>query len=175
MILSQLAETTLTAMRINLSASSVRKLLIQYAWRILSVVVKFMLQMNTLKHSNTFPYVNSNRERCRYKICTYRFEWIFVNVSHLTVCQRITDWLRLGGTSRSTWPNLCLSRDIQSRVPRPWRSFEVSKDETPQPLGSLCHCSVTCTAPKFLVPCVSVCSHCLVLALCDTEKSLQSL
>lgn len=38
------------------------------------------------------------------------------------------------GPLKVTWPNLCLSRDAQSRVLRTMVSFEDLQDETPQPL-----------------------------------------
>jgi len=53
--------------------------------------------------------------------------------------------LRLAGLSGSLCCSPCLSRDTQSRVPRVTsrRLWEIPKEETPQPLGSLCQCSVT--------------------------------
>ena len=41
--------------------------------------------------------------------------------------------------------NPCSSRDTQSSVPRAVSKWlwKISKEESPQPLCSLCHCSVT--------------------------------
>ena len=54
----------------------------------------------------------------------------------------------LEGPSGSIRPNPGSSRDTQSRVPSPMSCWglKVSKEESPQALGSLCHGSVTCTA-----------------------------
>jgi len=95
---------------------------------------------------------------------------------------RITAWLMLEETTGSMWPNPCSSRDTQSRVPGAVSRWllEISKEETPQHLGSLCHCSVTHTAEKcFLVfreniLCCSLCPLPLVLALGTTDKELAS-
>lgn len=81
----------------------------------------------------------------------------------LTNSHRITEWLRLERPSGSIWPNLH-SRDSQRRVPRPKTRWllKVSKEGTPQPLVSLCQCSVTaawCSEGTFCVP---VCAHCLL-------------
>ena len=59
----------------------------------------------------------------------------------------ILEWLRLAGTSGSTCPNPCSSIDTQSRVPR--QLPKISKEETLQPLGSLCQCSIIHTAQKY--------------------------
>ena len=53
--------------------------------------------------------------------------------------------MRLAGTSGSIKPKPCSSRDTQSRVPRATsrRLWKISKEETLQPLGSLCQHSIT--------------------------------
>jgi len=53
--------------------------------------------------------------------------------------------LRLAGPSGSLCSSLCPSRDTQSRVPRATSRWlwEILKEETPQPLGSLWQCSIT--------------------------------
>ena len=53
--------------------------------------------------------------------------------------------MRLKGTSDSTYFSPCPSRDTQSRVPRATsrQLWEIPKEETPQPLGGLCQCSIT--------------------------------
>lgn len=81
----------------------------------------------------------------------------------LTNSHRITEWLRLERPSGSIWPNLH-SRDSQRRVPRPKTRWllKVSKEGTPQPLVSLCQCSVTaawCSEGTFCVP---IFTHCLL-------------
>jgi len=58
---------------------------------------------------------------------------------------RTPGWLSQAGPSVSLCPSPCSSSTTQSRVPRPMarRLLESSREETPQPLGSLCWCSVT--------------------------------
>ena len=65
------------------------------------------------------------------------------------VC-RIINGLKLTGPSGSLWPTSHCSRATQSRVPRPTsrQLLETSREETPQPLGNLCQCSITCTVQK---------------------------
>lgn len=66
----------------------------------------------------------------------------------------IIERLRFTGTPGSICPNPCPSRDTQSRVPRNTskRLLTISKEKTPQHVGSLYQCSFTCTALKcFLV------------------------
>jgi len=61
-----------------------------------------------------------------------------------------------------------LQQGHQSSVPRPMsrRLLKISKEGTLQPLGSLCQCSVTCTAHicclVFSASCILVCVHCLL-------------
>ena len=81
-------------------------------------------------------------------------------------------------TSGFIWPSPCSSSDTQSRMPRTTSKhlLKISKEEIPQPLGSQCWCSVTCTAWKhFLVlrmciPCFTLCPLLLVLSQ-DTAKT----
>ena len=55
------------------------------------------------------------------------------------------------GTSASMWHNHCSSRDTHSRMHRTTSRtpLEISKEETPQPLGNLCQQSSVCTAKKY--------------------------
>ena len=71
--------------------------------------------------------------------CMYRLKLSFSkNLNRITV------------NSASLWPKPCSIRDTQCRLPRAmprclWKTF---KQKTPQSLGSLCQCSITCTAQK---------------------------
>ena len=60
----------------------------------------------------------------------------------------ITALQRLTRTSESIWTNHCSSRGTQSRVPRTTSEchWKISKEERPQPLGSLCQCSTRCAS-----------------------------
>ena len=78
------------------------------------------------------------------------------------------EWLRLKVLLGPPAPAL-LSRYTQSRVPRPMSRWllKVSKEGTPQPLGSLCHCSVTAQHRSAAwcsegTSCVPLCAHCLL-------------
>lgn len=57
------------------------------------------------------------------------------------------------GISVSLRPKPCSSRDTQSRVPRARSGWllDISKEEIPQPVGSLCQCSNTLTAKECLL------------------------
>ena len=65
-------------------------------------------------------------------------------------------------------PKPCSSRNTQSRVPRATsrQLWKISKEEASQLLGSLCQCSITCTAQQCSwcsegTSCASVCVCCL--------------
>ena len=64
---------------------------------------------------------------------------------------RTPAWLSLGGDSGSICSNPCPSRDIQSRALRTIsrQLLQISKKEMPQPLDSLCQCSMAHTAQKW--------------------------
>lgn len=66
--------------------------------------------------------------RCRTKQKCISHNLVLVTV------HRITDCLRLEGTSGSFWPNSCSSRDTHSRVPRTTSKqfWKISKEEIPQ-------------------------------------------
>jgi len=54
---------------------------------------------------------------------------------------------------KALWVHLAqlpLHQGHQGRVPRPMsrQPWKISKEESPQPLGSLCYCSLSCTAKK---------------------------
>lgn len=65
----------------------------------------------------------------------------------LTEPPRSTEWWRWRGTSGSIRPSRCSSRGTQSRGPRATSTqlLEISTEDTPQSLGSLCQCSAICT------------------------------
>ena len=72
------------------------------------------------------------------------------------------------GLSVSLCPSPCSSSTTQSRVPRPMarQLLESSREETPQPLSSLCQCSSTLVFRESLVgyslcPWPPVTGHCL--------------
>jgi len=69
-------------------------------------------------------------------------QWLWFN--------RTMGQMRLAGISGSIWPSPCSSRDTQNRGSRTMSRhlLKICKEETPQPLGSLCQCSITCTAQK---------------------------
>jgi len=70
-------------------------------------------------------------------------------------------WLRWTGPSVSLCPSPSSSSTTQSRVPRPMarQLLESSTEETPQPLGSLCQCSITCSWCSEGASWATVCAH----------------
>jgi len=81
----------------------------------------------TLKLQQTMnTQISLSRHRTKQKYVSHNLVLVTVH--------RITDWLRLEGTSGSFWYNFCSSRDTQSRVPRTAsrQLWKISKEETPQ-------------------------------------------
>jgi len=96
-------------------------------------------------------------------------EMCFQNVESLEAPLPLQRNTRIAEAGRALWipqSQPRCSRATQSRVPRPTARWllETSKEETPQPLGSLCQCSVTCTAQQCSwcsegASCAPVCAH----------------
>lgn len=71
------------------------------------------------------------------------------------------EWLRLAGTSGSTWLNPCPSRDTQSRVLRSVSRLllKISEEETPQSLWATCASTQPLTQHRTCSWCSEATSH----------------
>jgi len=86
---------------------------------------------------------------CQLVVCLLQNTWMVVawlmnfTSAWTANIHRIPEQFRLEMTSGSPWPTPCSGKDTQSRVPRTMSRWllDISKEETPQPHGSLCFLS----------------------------------
>ena len=91
-----------------------------------------------------------------------------------------TSWFRLAAPSGSIWFNPCSNRDTQRRMSRPTSRWllKISREEIPQPLGSLCQCSLIAQHKSTFwcsegTSCIPICTHSVGKSCCHDSTAAE--